>query len=178
MIIKPEKVNNVRNRFLEHIGISMVVFVGGYLAILYIGMRYESRSNTGILTYLLSNDWAYLLLCCAIVVVTNIILFLSRINKKNVCGVEFKDDLKELVVFLMPYYSNKFISVSMPYSEYSLEVNKKVSELQDKYLELKIKQNNIPVGRINGNDTYWSGQKKYIDRIIKKSTEIRGMSRG
>ena len=98
--------------------------------------------------------------------------FIRRINKKNICAIEFKDDSKELIVYLMPYYSNKSWSINIPFSEYALEINKKVSQLGYKYLHLTIKQNGLPVGIINGNDSYWAGQKILLDKVIRKSSEL------
>jgi len=174
MIIRPDKVNNNLNRLLEHVGISLVTFLCGVLGVLYLGSKLErGNREDGILIYLMNNPWAYVSVCLGVAIIANLFVFMSRIGKKNVCAVEFKDESQELIVYLMPYYSNTSIAVSMPFSEYTLEINKKESELKDKYLELTFKQNDFQIRSINGNDSYWSGQKKLIDKIIKKSSEIR-----
>lgn len=103
MIIKPEKINNTLNRTLEHFAISLVTFLCAYLGILYLSAKQSRRNhNTEFLTYLLNNTWVYVSICAAIAIIANLVVFIRRINKKNICSVEFKDDSKELIINQLP----------------------------------------------------------------------------
>jgi hypothetical protein len=166
---KNYKQSQLAINIIEHLMITILIFIVSFAGIFFIGVR----KNSDFVEYLLEHGTIYISICLSLVMVANIYYVVSNMNKKNIRYFHFNDDTNEITIGLCKNYINKIIETKIQYENicYRFKKSTGINTLSDK-LEIEFFDKEIFIGNLEPKGFIWSTKKLLVKRIMEELHRI------